>query len=126
MTLEATEAECAAASPSRQRISLADIEANIAATVYLNGFDAVKAAVRKTMLGTEIDFEHFARKAVGTHCDALTICLLVMKNGFTILGKSAPADPTNFNEDLGRRLAYEDAVRQAWPLMGYELKSKLS
>lgn len=104
-------------------MTLADIEANISATIYLNGFDAVMAAVRRTMLGNETDYGHFARKAVGTHCDSLTICLLVMKNGFTIVGKSAPTD---FDEDLGRRLAYEDAVRQAWPLMGYELKSKMS
>lgn len=27
---------------------------------------------------------------------------------------------------LGRKLAYEDAVRQLWPLMGYALREKLA
>jgi hypothetical protein len=125
MTLAATEAECA---QGRQapRVSLADIEANIHAQVYLTGFDAVKAATRRTSLGTEVDYEHFARKAVGNSVDTLTICLLVLKNGFTVIGHSAPADPANFEETLGRELAYENAVRQVWPLMGYALKEKLN
>ncbi len=48
-----------------------------------------------------------------------------MQNGFTIIGKSAPASPENYDADLGKRLAYEDAVRQAWPLEGYALRSVL-
>jgi hypothetical protein len=56
----------------------------------------------------------------------LSICLLVMKNGFTVIGKSAPASAENFNAELGAKLAYEDAVRQVWPLMGYALRDKLS
>lgn len=55
----------------------------------------------------------------------LTICLIVTRNGFTIIGKSAPASTDNFDADLGRKLAYEDAVRQLWPLMGYALREKL-
>jgi hypothetical protein len=55
----------------------------------------------------------------------LSICLLVMKNGFIVIGKSAPASPENFNADLGRKFAYEDAVRQLWPLMGYALRERL-
>lgn len=58
--------------------------------------------------------------------DLLSICLLVMKNGFTIIGKSAPASPENFDAELGRKFAYEDAVRQLWPLMGFALRDKLS
>jgi hypothetical protein len=123
--LKETEAECAANAVA-PRISLSDIEANIVAQVYLTGYDAAKAAVRKVMLGTEVDYEHHARRAVGTTMDHLTICMLVMKNGFTVIGKSAPADPRNYDEQLGRKLAYEDCIRQVWPLMGYELRSKLA
>jgi len=50
----------------------------------------------------------------------------VTRNGFTLIGKSAPASPDNFDPVLGRKLAYEDAVRQLWPLMGYALRDKLA
>jgi hypothetical protein len=56
----------------------------------------------------------------------LTLCLIVMKNGFTVIGKSAPADPQNYDENLGMKFAREDAIRQLWPLMGYELRERLA
>lgn len=56
----------------------------------------------------------------------LTLCVLVLNNGFTVVGKSACASPENFNADIGRRLAREDAIRQMWPLLGYELRTKLA
>jgi len=56
----------------------------------------------------------------------LSICILVMKNGFVVIGKSAPASPANFNADLGKKFAYEDAIRQLWPLEGYALREKLA
>lgn len=58
--------------------------------------------------------------------ELLSLCILVMNNGFTIIGKSAPASPENFDAELGKRFAYEDAVRQLWPLMGYALRDKLA
>jgi hypothetical protein len=55
----------------------------------------------------------------------LTICLMQTKNGFTVIGKSAPADPINYNQTLGMEFAREDAIKQLWPLMGYALREKL-
>lgn len=55
----------------------------------------------------------------------LTQCVLVLKNGFTITGESACASPENFNQEFGSRLAYADAKKKIWPLMGYELRTKL-
>lgn len=49
-----------------------------------------------------------------------------MNNGFTVIGKSVPASPANFDAQLGRKLAYEDAVRQIWPLMGFALRARLA
>lgn len=57
---------------------------------------------------------------------AMTICVVKLKNGFVLVGKSAPADPENFNAELGRKFAYEDAVRQMWPLEAYVLREKLT
>lgn len=56
----------------------------------------------------------------------MTLCSLLMCNGFIVIGKSAPASPENFNAELGRKFAYEDAVRQVWPLMGYALRDRLA
>lgn len=59
----------------------------------------------------------------GTH---LTICVLTMENGFYVVGESAPASPENFDEELGRKFAYENAIRQLWKLEGYALREKLA
>ena len=56
----------------------------------------------------------------------LTFCVLVLKNGFTVTGESACASPENFNAEVGRKIARQNAVSKVWPLMGYELRSKLA
>ena len=55
----------------------------------------------------------------------LTFCVLVLNNGFTVTGESACASPENFDAELGRKIARQNAVNKIWPLMGYELKSAL-
>ena len=56
----------------------------------------------------------------------LTICVLVLRNGFTVTGESACASPENFNAEIGRRIARENAVAKIWPLLGFSLKQKLA
>lgn len=56
----------------------------------------------------------------------VTICVIVMKNGFVLVGKSACASPENFDKKAGETIAYNDAFAQLWPLEGYLLKSQLS
>lgn len=56
----------------------------------------------------------------------LTICVLVLRNGFTVTGESACASPDNFDAEIGRRVARQNAVEKIWPLMGYELKCRLA
>lgn len=58
--------------------------------------------------------------------DLLTICVLTLANGFTVLGQSACAVPGNFKLDVGQRLAEQDAQNKIWALMGYELKTKVA
>ena len=50
-----------------------------------------------------------------------TICQLRMVNGYTVLGIS---DPTKFNQALGEQYAYEDAIKNCWPLEGYLLAER--
>ena len=103
----------AAAVAVAPRVALADIEGAIACRYDTTGARAVRSP---------------NGEAVPEHpsLDVLSICILVMRNGFTIIGKSAPASAANFNADLGRKLAYEDAVRQIWSLMGFALRDKLA
>jgi hypothetical protein len=56
----------------------------------------------------------------------LTFCVLVLRNGFTVTGESACASPENFDADIGRKIARENAINKIWPLLGYELKTKLT
>lgn len=56
----------------------------------------------------------------------MTIAVVKLKNGFIVTGESAPADPANFNLELGQKFAYEAAVRKIWPLEGYLLRDKLA
>jgi hypothetical protein len=53
------------------------------------------------------------------------VCVLILRNGFTVVGTSACASPANFNEEIGRRLARERAIDQVWPLMGYDLRTQI-
>lgn len=56
----------------------------------------------------------------------LTFCVLVLKNGFTVTGESACASPENFDAEIGRSIARDNAIQKIWMLEGYLLKQKLS
>jgi len=107
-SVQLTDQMSQAVAKTPNRVSLDDIKASIAAEYFITGDQAVNGA--PTMASLHV----------------LTICILVMKNGFTIIGKAAPADEANFNPELGRTFAREDAIRQVWPLMGYALREKLA
>lgn len=100
------------------RITPADIEANIDSEHYFTAADGVLAA--------GINSPSDPIPNIPLPLGLLTFCVLVMRNGFTVTGQSACASPENFNAVIGRRIAREDAVRQVWPLLGYELRSQLS
>jgi len=71
---------------------------------------------------SQIDFEETTLMSVGR----MTVTTLVMKNGYVVVGKSAPADPENFDAELGKKFAREDAVRQLWPLFAFALKTEMA
>lgn len=55
-----------------------------------------------------------------------TACLLTLENGFTVFGESACASPENFDPEIGRKIARENAKNKIWALEGYLLKEQLS
>lgn len=56
----------------------------------------------------------------------LTFCVLVLRNGFTVTGESACASPENFDAEIGRKIARQNAVAKIWPLLGFRLRDKLT
>ena len=64
---------------------------------------------------------------IGMHkqLETLTFCVLILKNGFTVTGESACASPDNFDAEIGKKIAYQNAREKIWMLEGYLLKQKL-
>lgn len=55
----------------------------------------------------------------------VTVCCLSLRNGFTVVGESACASPSNFDPELGRKIARDDARGKIWALEGYALRERL-
>lgn len=55
----------------------------------------------------------------------ITVCCLITHTGFSIVGESACADPTNFREATGKEFAYQKARLKLMDFEGYMLKAKL-
>ena len=91
------------------RVTPESIEALISAEYYIVTGEALRN------LGNPVN------AALMTH----TICVLVLKNGFTVIGESACASPENFDAEICRKTARRNAVNKIWPLEGYLLRTRL-
>ena len=56
----------------------------------------------------------------------LTVCALALRNGYQVTGESAAASPANFDEEIGRKIARDNARGKIWALEGYLLRTKLA
>lgn len=57
----------------------------------------------------------------------VTFCVLILKNGMRVVGvNEGPVFSDNFDAEIGRKYARQKAVDQIWPMLGYELKTKLT
>lgn len=116
MTDHAVEQEIIAKGLMSPRIKPVDVEANIIDEVYFTAADGYKGESGMNPSGRINNKPLFL----------LTFCVLILRNGFTVTGESACASPENFDAELGRMLARSNAVLKIWPLMGYELRTKLT
>lgn len=98
MSLEESDKAAAAVQKTPNRVTLADLEANVDSVEFIN---------------PESD-------------PLFTIAVVKLKNGYVVTGESAAADPANFNAELGQKFAKEAALKKVWPLMGYALRDKLA
>jgi len=127
MTDQSIEQEIQAKGLTAPRITPADIEANIAHERYFTAEDAVIGAhVVETSAELTPQDAFDSIPDVPAAMRYLTFCVLVLRNDFTVTGESACASPENFNAELDRKIARQNAVAKIWPLMGYELRSKLA
>lgn len=113
----AIEQEIQAKGLTAPRVKPADIEANIASEHYFTGDQGSAASA--------FDIHHPGPPIPGTPLSLLTFCVLVLRNGFTVTGESACASPENFDAEIGRKIARENAKQKIWPLMGYALKQTM-
>ena len=93
------------------RVTPAGIEASIASEYFINAGDATV---------------HCANPDDHVNLSCLTFCVLVLRNGFTVTGESACASPENFDPEIGRKIAKQNATAKIWALEGYLLKQRLS
>jgi hypothetical protein len=120
---EAIEQEIQAKGLTAPRVTQGDIAANIVNESYFTASDGRRGAIQAgTYTGRELPQEGDIDLVA---LNLLTFCVLVLKNGFTVTGESACASPENFDAELGRKIARENAVNKCWPLMGYALKEQL-
>lgn len=52
------------------------------------------------------------------------ICEITLQNGFTVRGESACVSPKNFDQEIGNKIAFENARNKIWQLEGYLLQEK--
>lgn len=115
MTAETVEQEIQRKGLTAPRVTPEMVESNIVSEHYFTAYGGAKYG---RITRDEPDDSETLK--------LLTFCVLVLRNGFTVVGTSACASPENFDAEIGKRIARQDAVRQVWPLLGYALRDKLA
>lgn len=113
------EQEIQAKGKTAARVTPADLQANIASEHYFTAGDGFAGAAALTV-------EEGGMIEPPAPLDLLTFCVLILRNGFMVVGESACASPENFDAEIGRKIARQNAEQKIWPLMGYALKDRLA
>ena len=116
---QAIEQEIQAKGLTAPRVTPADIEATIVSEHYFTAEQGDLQAWSERAC-------YMDRRVEVPSLGLLTFCVLVLKNGFTVTGESACASAENFDAELGRKIARQNAVQKMWPLMGYALRERLA
>ena len=95
-------------------------EAQIEAEIQRKGLNAPR--LNPDMIDAAIASEQY-HVFPGT---TMTVCALTLRNGYIVTGESAAASPENFDKEIGRKIARDNARNKIWALEGYLLRSKLA
>jgi hypothetical protein len=104
------------------RVTPADIDAAIVSAHYFTAFDGVMGE----LVSDGVRPTTYEQENCPVSLKLLTFCVLVLRNGFTVVGESACASPENFDAEVGQRAALAAAKNKMWPLLGYALKERLA
>lgn len=121
MTTKTTEQLIQEKGLTAPRVTPQDLQDNIVSEHYFTARDGI--------VGVELDaglIDEASGTSTHESLELLTFCVLVLRNGFTVTGESACASPENFDAEIGRKIARQNAEQKIWPLMGYHLKQQLS
>src|SRR5713226_4231937 len=101
-------------------MALKTTEASIEAELITKGLNAPR------LTPSRIDAQIVSEAYYVFPGTTMTVCALMLKNGFTVVGESAAASPENFDEAIGQRIARDNARNRIWALEGYTLRNALS
>jgi len=119
--IDPIEQEIQARASVAPRVTPADIEAEIVSEHYFTAADGYRSAPCFDPNGQPTDC-----LPPPAPLELLTFCVLVLRNGFTVTGESACASPENFDAEIGRKIARQNAVNKIWPLLGFRLRDRLA
>ncbi len=54
----------------------------------------------------------------------LTHCTIHLDNKYQVTGESACVNPENYNQEIGEKIAYDNAFGKLWALFGFLLAEK--
>ena len=101
------------------RVTPEDVEANIVSEHYFTAEQGDQQAQEDLHDGRSV-------QPTLNPLALLTFCVLVLRNGVPVTGESVCASPENFDAEIGRKIARQNAINKVWTLMGYHLKQKLA
>lgn len=97
-------------------VTPADIEACIASEHY---------GTAQSLFDFEIFDEGADTETPHPSLELLSLCVLVTRNGHTVVGHAHCQDPAKYDEKTGHDAARADAVRQLWPMVVYAARERL-
>lgn len=102
------------------RLTLADIEAEIASKFFFTANDGV--------IGSRPGFEEPGQlPEIPEGFSRVTFCVVTLHNGHREVGVNyGPVDPSEFSGVEAQRYAYEDAIAKLWNPLGFRLRDRLA
>ncbi len=125
MNDQAIEQEIIAKGKTAPRITPEHIQATIKSSHYFTAHDGVMGEWQYRE-PAECEDAAAPQEVALEALHLLTFCVLVLQNGFTVTGESACASPENFDAEIGRKIARQNAEQKIWALEGYVLKCNLA